>query len=340
MNIITKLTMEYLKKNKKRTAGTIVAITIVTILITILLIIFSSYQNFRENIVRSKGNWEAQFLCIKYSNALEITKDQNVKETSIWYDYGLSSENLKNIKTSVVRIHLWGYDENKIKNSGFHLIEGRMPETSDEIVIAKDTATFKLDEKKGINDKFEMTFEGETKTYTVVGIAEEIEEGTLNPNMSDGLDVRLGAITYLDTSKLQNDEIVYADIILKKPKNVYSVVQKLKQELNIDEIPNMSKTTRINRDELEKSENSEMIESMKQELAEMGVGYHELTEEEMEVPITTEKVLYNTELFETMGISNTNNKEFYTITLIRHSLYGHNFFGWNCFNFYIFYNNI
>ena len=75
MQITTKLTIEYLKKNKKRTIGTIIAVILVSILITTLLIIFTSYQNYRETKVRNKGNWEAEFLCLKYSNAIEIEKN-------------------------------------------------------------------------------------------------------------------------------------------------------------------------------------------------------------------------------------------------------------------------
>ncbi len=106
MKITSKLTIEYLKKNKKRTIGTIVAVIMITILLTTLLTILSSYKKYRENIVRGNGNWEAEFLCIEYNDALEIKKDSNIKEISIWYDYGMSEENLIDSKTQVNRIHL------------------------------------------------------------------------------------------------------------------------------------------------------------------------------------------------------------------------------------------
>ena len=294
MQITTKLTMAYLKKNKKRTLGTIFAVTIVTILITVLLTIFSSYQNFRENIVRDKGNWEAEFLCIKYSNSLEIAKDKNIKETSIWYDYGLCDENLGNTKTSYTRIHLWGYDENKIKNSGFYITEGRMPENSDEIVIPEKGQSgigtgFKRGKK--IGDKIEMTFEGEKKTYTIVGFVQKIEEGSQKENIIDGKDIRIGAITFLDTSTLQNDTIVYADVITKNKRKIYETAQRLEKELNLAEIQNIRKVTMINKDELEKIEGTEALEQAVNQLLE-GMGIMEEHEPSYyEEPMTMDKVI-------------------------------------------------
>ena len=102
---------------------------------TSVLAIFSSYQNYRINVARNKENFDAEFVCVKYSDALEIAKDKNIKEVSICYDYGMSKENLNESNTSFKRIHLLGYDSNKLKNSGFKIISGRMPQNSNEILL-------------------------------------------------------------------------------------------------------------------------------------------------------------------------------------------------------------
>ncbi len=318
MQITTKLTMAYLKKNKKRTLGTIFAVTIVTILITILLTIFSSYQHFKEYFIRDKGNWEAEFLCVKYSDALEIAKDENIKETSIWYDYGLCDENLGDTKTSYTRIHLWGYDENKIKNSGFYLTEGRMPENSNEIVIPeKGQNGFEANFKRGkkIGDKIEMTFEGEKKIYTIVGFVEVIEEGTQSKNIIDGKDIRIGAITFLDTSALKEETIVYADVIAKNKRKIYETAQKLEKNLNLAEIQNIRKVTMINRDELEKveltPEEKALEEAMNQLIGAMGGSRIDRSDPNVyEEPMPTDKVIYNEKLLETIGITTENIQDY------------------------------
>ena len=316
MKITTKLAVEYLKKNKRRTIGTVVAVILVSILITTLLTILSSYQSYRENLVRYKGNWEAEFLCIKYSDALEIEKDKNIKEISIWYDYGMSDENFCKNKTSVHRIHLLGYDENKIKNSGVYLKEGRMPENSNEIIIDKNTAVYYLNEEKRIGDKLEMTFEGETKEYTIVGIAEEIEEKTHNPNFSDGKDIRLGAITYLENNKLQEDKIVNTSVLVANKKKIYETASNLEQRLKLYEIPNIKKVTSVNRDELEEIDDGGLSDKINSVLSSMGVETG-LTVEQQELEMPKEKVIYNEELLEVLGASSSNNTAFNTFIFIR-----------------------
>lgn len=135
MGITSKLCLKNLMKNKRRTFITIIEVVLMTVLITTVLAIFSSYQNYRINVAKDKENFDAEFVCIKYSDALEIAKDKNIKEVSICYDYGMSKENLNESNTHFKRIHLLGYDSNKLKNSGFKIISGRMPENSNEILL-------------------------------------------------------------------------------------------------------------------------------------------------------------------------------------------------------------
>ncbi len=340
MQITTKLTIEYLKKNKKRTIGTIIAVILVSILITTLLIIFTSYQNYRETKVRNKGNWEAEFLCLKYSNAIEIEKNKDIKECSIWYDYGMSEENLSGSTTYVKRIHLLGYDENKIKNSGIYLQKGRMPENSNEIIVDEEALTlYGLKERKKIGDELELTFEGETKKYKIVGIAEKIEENTHNPNFSDGKDVRIAGITFLERENLEDDEIVNMSILMKNTRNIYDVTSALTQKLRLEEIPNTKKVIPVNRDKLEKSDDS-LREEVNELLGIIGIIGGDLTPEMQELEMPTDKVIYNEELLEILGSSANNNASFHTFILIRNSCDMHYRTSRNDTNYYKLYNNI
>lgn len=56
------------------------------------LILISSYKEYTVNIMRKERNWEAQFANITYKEALEIAKDNNIKEISVMHSIGDSEE--------------------------------------------------------------------------------------------------------------------------------------------------------------------------------------------------------------------------------------------------------
>ena len=243
MKITSKLCLKYLMKNKRRTFITIIEVILMTVLITTVLTIFSSYQNYRINIARSKGNFDAEFICIKYSDALEVAKDNNVKEVSISYDYGMSKENLYKNNTSFIRIHLLGYDSNKLKNSGIKLISGRIPQTPNEILLSQQEIS-NISGNKKIGDELELTFEGNTKKYIIVGLAKEILVDNEDSSFSfyNGRDVKLSGITYLNANSLQSDDIVDASVLTYNLKQIYETTENLENNLKLYEIKNISKT--------------------------------------------------------------------------------------------------
>ena len=55
-----------------------------TILLSSILILFLSYQEYMVNLTRTNGNWEARFSNIEYSIAQEISKDENIKQISLY----------------------------------------------------------------------------------------------------------------------------------------------------------------------------------------------------------------------------------------------------------------
>ena len=308
MKITSTLAIKYFNKNKRRSTGTIFAVTLVTIIITIILTIFISYHGYNENIIRNKGNWEAEFVSIEYSDAQEIAKDKNIKEISIYYDYGMSGENLNQTNNSFDRIHLYGYDKNKLKNSNIQLIEGRMPQNSNEIVISGKNNLNILD----IGETVNLTFEGNTKNYTVVGLAKDYLKGDNGAsNISDGKDKRFGAITFLDTNMLQQEQIVNASILLKNIRKIYDVTSNLEQNLKLYETENINKETEINRNELVQIDDSGFLDTFQNVLEEIGFSDAEPVDNE---EIQTEKVIYNEELLEIFGISKNENT-FYTTIL-------------------------
>ena len=201
-----------------------------TAIIIIMLIFLSSLKTYMINIIKHEKNWEAKFNYVKYSDALEITKDNNIDETSIYYDFGVSKEKLSPDEKLLKRVHLRAYNENGLKNTRINLIEGRIPKDENEIVISRMNAS-----QLNLGEKLELTFNENTNTYIIVGLTEKLEEDD-TPSMSD---LRIGAITYLNEDSLKNDDIVHICITTKNINKIYETVDKIINKLRLNDIPNI-----------------------------------------------------------------------------------------------------
>ena len=169
MKIITALSLKYLVKNKRRNVVTILGISIVTILVTTILILFSSYIEYMVNLTRAKNNWEAKFSNITYSDALEIAKNKNIREISISRKIGISEENFSILNNDVLKFDIRAYDDSKLKNSNIYVTEGRLPNKQNEIIISmlyKDEGRF--EKKIELGNTLSLTCDGQTEEYIVV----------------------------------------------------------------------------------------------------------------------------------------------------------------------------
>lgn len=266
-------------------------------MVTVLLTIFSSYREFRINTIRSKGNWEAKFISIKYSDALEIEKNSNIKETSIYYNYGISEENLSSIEEYFVRLQLFGYDTNALKNSGINILKGRMPQNSNEIIIS-ESAILNINGGSKIGDEIELTFEGKTSNYKIVGIVENLGEG-----FSNLVESRYEAITFLENKNLQEDTIINLSVITHNKNKIYQTTRELEENLQLDKIKNINKITYIEAKDIEQSKINNLIE-MGMDIKDINFSNTEKTDEK--------KVQYNKELLEILGVFEGNNTEYYS----------------------------
>ncbi len=193
MKIMNKLTISNLKLNKKRTIVTIIGIILSVALITSLSTLISSFKSSLHNFyIQQRGNYHYAFFDISDDDLEVIKKNKKIESYSIIEDIGYALINSKNEYKPYV--HILGIDNNDYNNLSIHLISGRMPENSDEIVIAKhlknngsvdlkigDTIDLKIG--KRVSDGYTLNSSNpyddtekisikETKTYKVVGIIE------------------------------------------------------------------------------------------------------------------------------------------------------------------------
>lgn len=202
-----------------------------TILVVATFIILTSYQEYETNIMRSSRNWEAEFKNIKYSDALEIAKDENVKEISIIQRLGICEENFfgdSQTSGASLRILVSAYDENAIKNCHVVLTEGRLPEREGEIVIHDGD----ISAHSSVGDVVELTLNGEKREYTVVGLT-----STELPGKEGGFSFQFinPAITYYDESKMTDDTIVDVSILTKNINKIFETTKNLATNLKLYE---------------------------------------------------------------------------------------------------------
>src|SRR5690606_26526866 len=135
MNILTLYALKYLRLNKRRTAVTILGVILSAALICSVLLLGVSFQQVMiDHEIYMTGNWHAQFLGVPYTQANYITENSAVESAmlSAWLGnatYGSQNE---------VRPYLYitAYDALSFQNRNITLLEGRLPQNADEILVS------------------------------------------------------------------------------------------------------------------------------------------------------------------------------------------------------------
>ena len=222
MNISLKLAWRYIKNNKKRSIATVVGITLVTLLIVSLILLFNAYQSYMIGTIRSKSNWETKFNNIKYEDAILLEQNSDIQEVSLVQELGLDAKNYSENANLAMHLRLKAYNLNAMKNLGIKILEGRLPENSNEIALSRNMGVMG-------ESKIDITINGETKTYEIVGMIDppDFEEFALTGSFN------MGAITLLDESTLSNEDAVDASVIYKDITKVYKNSEEIVKVLDL-----------------------------------------------------------------------------------------------------------
>lgn len=185
MNIIAKLTLKTMSKNKKRTAVTIIGIVISVAMIMAVSTIAYSFTNYMgEGAMRKSGQFHVVFEKLPYENKDKVLKGDNIGESFIGGVIGDYDE--KDIYVNGKSVYKDSQNENTIKTvyrligldrEGFEKIyfgdketmEGRFPENEGEIMVSAWYATDLKVEKQGDI----ITLGG--KDYTICGIYDAMD---------------------------------------------------------------------------------------------------------------------------------------------------------------------
>lgn len=198
MGLLNKLTLKNLKLNKKRTIVTIIGIMLSVALITAVATMYSSMIKSLINYeTYEKGHFHVAYYDVPVSEVSTIRNTREVENVYLTNDIGYAIlENSKN--ESKPYIFVKGFTKESLQELSVKLVNGKLPENEDEIVIPThlktngrvvmnigDNITINVGKRVAINDNYELKqnnpYQGienekimdtELKTYKIVGIIE------------------------------------------------------------------------------------------------------------------------------------------------------------------------
>ena len=259
MNILNKLSIRNLKLNKKRSISTIIGIILSVALICAVASMGVSFrETLIENAINETGYYHVRLLDIKENKIENIKNNRDVKDTYQIRKCGYSKlEGSQN--ESKPYVQLFSMNNNTFENLKFKLVQGRFPNSSNEVIISKsiisdakvnynigDTIKLSVGERKTeddyeLNEKNPYNYEDEkivnAKEYSfkIVGIIEKP-----NSNFESYGDP---GYTIISTGINEGESDLY--LSLKSPKDYEKSVTEL---LGIQNPKNMGDDCELNRE--------------------------------------------------------------------------------------------
>lgn len=205
MNIINRFTLQTLKKNKVRTAVTIIGILLSTAMFTAVTSIIISLQQYMVNFeIATSGTWQGRFSNLTEEQAQKLLEKKEITESALVRNVGYAE--LKDcINEDKPYLCIESVTPDFIEQSSLILVEGRMPENENELVLSAHLSengnvnykvgdTLQLDVGKRITGERHALGQGymldqnasyakdeeqlsdtKQKTYQVVGICERLD---------------------------------------------------------------------------------------------------------------------------------------------------------------------
>jgi len=257
MNIMNKVTLKGLLKNKTRTIVTIIGVILSTSMFTAVTTFISSLQNYIIDFtVAEEGSWHGSFYDIDEKEYLSLMDKEGLGDIALTRNmgYGMLEESINQYKPYLRMIAV---DEKAFELLPIRLIEGRLPENNNEILVSDhirsnggveysigdelflelgdrvlDDGTIVTNQNAYIVGENEEIIESievkDSGTYKVVGISKRLShefEGYNEPGYS--------LITIMDKEDMEGGKFnAYAKV--RNPKNTMKLVESLAKELGIE----------------------------------------------------------------------------------------------------------
>lgn len=244
MNIFNKVALQGMKKSRTRTLVTIIGVILSATMITAVASFAISLQNYMiKGSLQKTGNWHIEFTDKDAAFSKDCNKNKSIERTATIQNIGYAKlEGCKNPKKPY--LFITGYNQNAFDTLPIHLISGKMPQNSDELLIPAhvttkggvsfnigDTITLSIGNRtvngKKVNqitpyasgDKSgkETLTTSNVKTYTIVGTCQRVSYEQISaPGFT--------AITKADETNTPEDYSVF--VMMKKAKQIRSFAKK------------------------------------------------------------------------------------------------------------------
>lgn len=134
MNVLKKLTKRNLVLNKKRTIVTIIGIILSTAMIVCVSGMVTSFQKTLINdSINSNGYYHVQIKDMKKEDILALENNRDTQDYYFKTEIGYAPfDSLNYFKPY---FYVSAFNEKALHNTGIHLIEGRLPQNKNEIII-------------------------------------------------------------------------------------------------------------------------------------------------------------------------------------------------------------
>lgn len=246
MSLLNKLTIKNLKLNKKRTVVTIIGIMLSVALITAVASIYSSgIKSLIKYETCEKGNFHTAFYNVPVSDIDIFENNRNIETINITKNVGYAKIDSKNEYKPYAFIK--AFTKDSLKKLSVKLVDGRLPENENEIVIPThlktngrlflnigdsitldigkriDNSNYELNQnnpyQKNDEEVGESIVETTSKTYKIVGII-----GRPATNIEGYSAPGYTFITYLEENKINGIVDVYARFSKDGVKNSYETI--------------------------------------------------------------------------------------------------------------------
>ena len=247
MNLLNKLTINNLKLNKKRTIVTIIGIVLSVALITA---VSSMYSSGVESLIKyetaQKGNFHVAFYNVPIEDLDVFKNNREIETLNLTKNIGYAKIDTKNEYKPYAFVK--AFTKNSLENLSIRLVDGRLPENTNEIVIPThlktngrlslnigDSITLDIGKRISLVDNIELKqnnpfqYSDEekeiiaedivsttSKTYKIVGI---IERPATNIESYSAPGYTF--ITYMDDNDLSDNVDIYARYTKDGIKNAY-----------------------------------------------------------------------------------------------------------------------
>lgn len=141
MNIISKVTLKSLKQNKVRTLVTIVGIILSA---SMICAVTTFAETLRHSLIQStiimEGDYFSYSVDISAEKIDELKKDSRLEKISTAQEIGYAELGVENNVYGRYYYYIQGLNESYFENMPVHLLEGRLPQNSNEIIISSYVA--------------------------------------------------------------------------------------------------------------------------------------------------------------------------------------------------------